>query len=114
VLLIAILALGAIMAATLGVILGAYLNDINSLFATIKSMGILLYAPALVYLFPEIPQWIGRIFPTYYMIQPVISITQQGGSWADVRLDLGVLVIMIVLLIFAAAVVARRLARNLD
>lgn len=113
-LLVGILALGAIMAATLGIILGAFVNDVNSLFAVIKSMGILLYAPALVYLFPAIPQWIGRIFPTYYMIQPVIAITQQGGSWSDVRLEIGVLIAMIVLLLLVTAAVARRLARNLD
>ena len=81
-LLVGVLILGAILAAEFGVLLGMLVKDINSLFATVKSMGILLYAPALVYMFPEIPQWIARIFPTYYVIQPVIEISQHGDRAA--------------------------------
>ena len=107
-LLLAILALGAIMAAAFGVLLGLLVKDVNTLFATIKSMGIFLYAPALVYLFPSIPQWIGRIFPTYYIVQPVIEISQEGGTWPDVALDVAILAVLIVLLLGVVAVVARR------
>jgi len=87
-LLLLVLFLGAVMASVFGVILGVFIKDINSLFATIKAVGIVLYAPALIYLFPEIPQWIGYIFPTYYMIQPVVEITQQGAGWAEVLPEL--------------------------
>jgi len=39
-------------------------KDINTLFAIIKGLGIFLYAPAIVSLFPELPQWIAKVFPT--------------------------------------------------
>lgn len=90
-LLVLALALGSVMAAQIGLILGMLAKDITSLFAVVKFIGILLYAPALVHLIPGIPEWIGRIFPTYYIIQPVIEISQQGGGWAQVGPELAVL-----------------------
>ncbi len=113
-LLVFVLALGAIMAAAIGVLLGAFIKDINTLFATIKGMGILLYAPAFVYLFPELPEWIAKIFPTYYMIGPVITITQKGGSWNDIALDVGILIVLIVVLIGAAGFAGRRLSQTIS
>lgn len=102
------LALGALLAACIGVLGGAFIKDANMLMTVVKGGGIFLYAPGLVYMFPEIPQWIGRIFPTYYLIQPVIEITQQGGGWADVAPELAVLVALDVILLAAIAAVVRR------
>jgi ABC-2 type transport system permease protein len=106
-LLVAVLALGAIMAAQLGVLLGAFVKDINTLFATIKGAGLVLYAPALIYMFPEIPQWIAKVFPTYYMIGPVIEVTQRGAAWPDIAADVLILVGLILALLAVTALVIR-------
>jgi ABC-2 type transport system permease protein len=108
ILLIGVLVLGAIMAAEFGVLLGMWVKDVNSLFATIKSIGILLYAPALIYMFPAIPQWIAKFFPTNYIIEPVIEVAQRGASLADVAWQLAVLVALIVALAVGLAVLTRR------
>lgn len=108
-LLVLLTALGAVMAAGFGVLLGALVKDIDTLFATIKGLGILLYAPALVYLFPEIPQWIGRIFPTYYMIAPIIEVTQRGAGWQDIALEVAILLGLIVLLMVIIGIAGRRM-----
>lgn len=110
-LLILVLALGATMAAIFGVLLGAFVKDINTLFATIKGMGIVLYAPALVYLIPEIPQWIAKLFPTYYMIGPIVTITQDGGSWPDIAADVFILIGLIAVMLGITAYVVRRARR---
>lgn len=109
------LALGAVMAVTFGILLGHFIKDINTLFATIKGIGILLYAPALVYLFPEIPAWIGQLFPTYYMVQPVIEISQQGAGWAGIAPELAVLTVLDLLLlaVIAFVIYAQRSDRRL-
>ncbi len=106
------LVLGAIMAASIGLLLGVLVKDINTLFATMKSMGILLYAPALINMFPEIPQWIGRIFPTYYIIQPVIEIVQKGASWRDVLPEFIILVALIIVLFGLVGFVGRRITQE--
>ncbi len=104
-LLILVLALGAIMAAVIGLILGAVIKDLTTLFATWKTAGIVLFGPAIVYMFPQIPEWIGKLFPTYYLIQPIIKISQRGGSWHDIATDVFILVgfdlLLVGVLVFA-------------
>jgi len=110
-LLIGVLALGAAFSAVLGLLLGEFSRDINSLFATIKGLGIFLYAPALVYMFPAIPAWIGRIFPTYYLIQPVIDIVQEGAQFADVLPNLLILIALTLGLAGIVGLITRRRMR---
>lgn len=83
------------------------MKDINSLFATVKALGLLLYAPALIALFPVIPQWIAQIFPTYYRVDPVIAIVQRGATH-DIAPHLAVLAAMIVALAAGLRVVRER------
>jgi ABC-2 type transport system permease protein len=109
-LLVLVLALGAIMATGFALLLGLLSQDITSLFATNKALGLLLYAPALIYLFPDVPSWIGKIFPTYYVVQPIVEISLHGGGGADVAFEIGVLLGLIGLLLGAVLVAARRLA----
>jgi ABC-2 type transport system permease protein len=111
-LLIGMLVLGAVMSATFGIMLGVFARDVTSLFATTKAIGILLYAPAFVYMFPEIPQWVGKIFPTYYVVQPVVEISQQGGTWSDVAPEAFILIGLILAMIGIVGVLARRTAQR--
>ena len=111
-LLVGMLVLGAVMAATFGIMLGVFAKDVTSLFATTKAIGILLFAPAFVYLFPGIPQWIGRIFPTYYIVQPVVEISQQGGTWSDIALEAFILIGLILVMIGIVGILARRTAQR--
>ncbi|MGQ9480293.1 hypothetical protein [Chloroflexus sp.] len=84
------------------------MKDINSLFSTVKALGLLLYAPALIALFPVIPQWIAQIFPTYSMVDPVIAIVQRGATLNDIAPHLAVLAAMIVALAAGLRVVRER------
>lgn len=107
-LLVGVLALSALMAAAFGVLLGAFIKDINTLFAVIKGMGLLLYAPVFIYLFPGIPEWIGKLFPTYYMIGPIIDISQKDATWSQVAQDVYILMGLILLLVVLLTFISRR------
>ena len=107
-LLVGVLALSALLAAVFGVLLGGLIKDINTLFAIIKAIGILVYAPAFILLFPGIPQWIGKLFPTYYMIGPIMDITQNDANWSQIAGNVYILVGLIIALIAVVAVIARR------
>ncbi|MCK4355927.1 ABC transporter permease, partial [Candidatus Bipolaricaulota bacterium] len=111
-LLMIVLGLGAVLAALFGLVLGVLIKDITTLFATIKGIGILLYAPVFVYMFPQIPQWIGKIFPTYYIVQPVVEISQQGGAWSDIVFEVSILAGLIVLMLVLTPLAARRLKQQ--
>lgn len=110
VLLLIVLLLGGTLASAFGILLGARVKDIQTLFAVIKGMGILLYAPGIISLFPDsIPQWIARLFPTYYIMQPVMDISQRGAGLGDIALNLIILLIMTVALIVGLGVTANHL-----
>jgi ABC-2 type transport system permease protein len=110
-LLVLMLALGAVMASLLGLILGSFAKDMSSLFAVWKTGGILLFGPAIIYLFPEIPQWIGKVFPTYYLVEPVVRISQEGGGWPDIAAHVFVLVGLDMILVGMVALAIRRMKR---
>lgn len=107
-LLVLVLALGAIMAAEIGLICGALMKDVSTLFAVWKLGGILLFGPAIIYMFPQIPQWISRLFPTYYLLQPIIEISQGGGGWSNIATDVLILVGLDLLLIGVVVLILKR------
>jgi ABC-2 type transport system permease protein len=107
-LIIFILFLGAVMASCFGLILGAFVKDMAALFTTIKGLGIFIYAPGIVSIFPGIPGWVGRLFPTYYVINPVMEIAREGGSWSTVYIDVLILIGIIALFIVIVGVIAAK------
>ncbi len=111
-LLLGVVTLGSLLAAAFGVIFGAIVKDITTLFALMKGLGIVLYAPGFVYMFPQIPQWIGRIFPTYYILNPVVEISQRGAGWAEIALNIYVLIGLIAVAVFIAFKAGGRLQRS--
>ena len=111
-LLVLVLGLGAVMMTIIGLIGGAFLKDITSLFAFAKMGGIVLVGPGVVYMFPQIPQWLGRIFPTYYMIEPIVELVQRGGGWSDIAVNVFILIGLIVLFSIVLSIVLRKRAEQ--
>jgi ABC-2 type transport system permease protein len=90
------LALGAVLAAEIGLLAGAFIQDMNTLFAFWKFGGLILFGPSIIFMFPQIPQWIGYIFPTYYVIKPVTDMSVMGSSFSSVAWYVGILAVLIV------------------
>lgn len=107
-LLLMVLGLGVVMSTIIGLLGGALLKDVNSMLAFYKFAGIILYAPALIYIFPQIPQWVGRVFPTYYIIEPIVELVQRGGDWPDIAVNTFVLIGLIVLFAILLSRVLKR------
>ncbi len=103
-----LLVLSAIFFIELGLIAGLAFDDINTLFANMKLFGILLYAPQLFIMFPKWPQWIAKIFPTYYILHPVFRISIFGESWSEVGWQILALAGFIVILLFVLFFMAKR------
>jgi ABC-2 type transport system permease protein len=59
-------------------------------------------------MFPGIPQWIGRLFPTYYILQPVMEISQENAGFAQIAPEVGILVGLIIAAVAVLALLARR------
>lgn len=78
-----ILLVAAVMMAELGLLLGIWAKDSSSMFAAWKGGGILVFFPAVFFIFPELPQWIAQLGPTYYFINPAFRVVTESASLAE-------------------------------
>lgn len=108
--LVVVLALGAVLAAEIGLLAGAFIKDMNTLFAFWKFGGLLLFGPAVVYMFPKIPSWVGYIFPTFYVIKPVTDLSVLGLGFGSVTLYVGILVAIVIVMGLAVLNIVKRLS----
>ncbi len=99
---------GAVMMAEVGLILGCWARDSNTLFTAVKGGGILVFAPVIFTLFPDLPQWIARIFPTYYFLQPIFEIATTGAGLGEYVVELAVCVLVCLALLPGVAAYGRR------
>ena len=107
------LVLGGIMMAELGLVLGSWAKDSNTLFSAVKGGGVLVIAPVLFTLFPGLPQGVARIFPTYYFLQPIYDMSVAGTGLGDHWLELAVCAAICVLMVPLVAAMGRRLEQHL-
>jgi ABC-2 type transport system permease protein len=101
------LLLGTTFTVGLGLMAGVVMDNITDLITRVKVFGLILYFPALIIMFPQIPQWLGKFFPTYYFIDPIFSITQKGAGWSDVWWQAVILLACNVVVLALAAKVLR-------
>lgn len=111
-LLLLVLFLSALTASLLGILLGSILKDLNVLLAVLKSGGIFLVAPAIIDFIPQAPEWIARLFPTYYMLNPVIEVAVRSAGLRDISGNLLVLVIFAMTLLTIIKFIIDRQVRS--
>ena len=107
------LLVGGVMMAEIGLILGCWAKDTNTLFSAIKGMGVLVIAPVLFTLFPGLPQWIAQVFPTYYFVQPIYDMAVLGSRFGDHWIELAVCVVIVAVLLPLVAAMGRRLEQQM-
>ncbi|GAH84419.1 unnamed protein product, partial [marine sediment metagenome] len=52
--------------------------------------------------------WVGKLFPTYYVMNPIMEITREGGSWSTVNLDVFILIGIIAVFVAIVGVIANK------
>ena len=110
-LLLAVL-VGALMLAEIGLLFGSGAKDSKTLFALMKSVNILLFAPVIFYIFPDWPQWIAQIFPTYWIINPIFEVAIQDAGVADVIGQLAVALVICLALVPFVVLLSRRMTQQ--
>ena len=111
--LLLIMVMAAVMSAETGLILGTMIKDINTLFAVWKFGGLLIFGPAIIYMFPGLPQWIGYLFPTYYIIRPIMDISMGTANIVTLWLALVGVAFLVVLALIQARLAGRFTAERL-
>ncbi len=100
----------AAMNAVIGLLVGVISKNSTTLFATIKGLGIFLFAPVVFYIFPEWPQWIAKIFPLYWIIEPIWQVSIMGNPIATVWFELTIAVAITIALMLPVALLNRRMS----
>ena len=109
----AVLVVAGLLLVEIGLIYGTAAKDVTGVFTLIKGTGIILLGPAVFYIFPDWPQWIAKIFPTYWVIDPVYQVTINGAGVGDVWGELLIALGVVALLAVVVARLTGRLARQL-
>ena len=107
------LLLGGVMMAEVGLVVGSWAKDSNTLFTTVKGGALLVVAPVLFTLFPSLPQWVAQLFPTYYFLQPIYDMAVTGTTFSDHLLELAVGLAICLVLLPAVSGMGQRLERHL-
>jgi ABC-2 type transport system permease protein len=101
--------LGAVMMSQIGLLLGVWARDMNTMFAAWKGGGLLLFYPVIFFIWPDLPTWPARFGPTFYFLEPVHRASVDGAGFAEVWLELAVAAAICLALAPAVAAVGRRL-----
>jgi len=86
-LLTAIILVGSVMLAEIGLVLGLWAKDANVLFSAVKVGGIIIFIPVVFTIWPGLPQWIPRFAPTFYFLDPIFRVGVLGDGAGDVMVD---------------------------
>jgi ABC-2 type transport system permease protein len=103
------LAIGGLMSVEFGLIYATVAKDSRTLFTMMKTLNIFLLAPVIFYIFPEWPQWIAKIFPTYWLINPIFEIAVKNVGFIDISFELGIACGICALLVFPVLVLKQRM-----
>ncbi len=103
-----VIAIASALCAVIGLLVGLVSRNSTVLFTIIKGAGIFLFAPVIFYIFPDWPQWIARLFPLYWIIEPVWQVSIMGQPLGVVGLELIVAMGITLLLVGLVTVLHRR------
>ncbi len=107
------LAIAVLLHCAVGLIYGCTARDGKTLYNMAQTMNMVLLAPLIFYFFPSWPQWPAKLFPTWYVIDPLYRIGLQGEGLATVWPQLLVAIGVTALLGVAVAALAKRMKARL-
>lgn len=95
--LLAVLGVVALSASCFGCIIGYVSKDMKSVTTLTQSLMLIMYAPAILNIFPRIPEWVQKLFPTYYFFSPLLKLSDRSFAASDaweIAALLGVLLLL--------------------
>ena len=102
------LAMAAAFTSTFGGLSGILVDNINGFMTVMKSLMLFVYAPGILSLFPKVPLWIPKIFPTYYIFYPILEVSQNGASISEIGLELTILFALILFMGLVISLVSKQ------
>ena len=107
------IAVGVVMMAELGLLLGSWAQDTNTLFAAWKAVGIIIFIPVIFFIWPDLPMWPAYFMPAYYFLSPAYEAGVEGAALGDVAVELAIGAMICVALLPPVVAAGRWMARRL-
>jgi ABC-2 type transport system permease protein len=107
------LAIAVLIHCEIGLLYGTTARDGKTLYNMAQTMNMVLLAPMIFYFFPSWPQWPAKLFPTWYVIDPLYRIGLQGAGLGEVWVDLAVALGVAAALAVPVVLTSRRMKRKL-
>jgi len=107
------LAVSVVICTELGLLYGTTAKDAKSVYNMAQTFNVIILAPLIFYFFPSWPQWIAKLFPTWWFIDPLYRISMQGASVTEVAPDLGVALVVAAALVVPVVLLGRRMRSRL-
>ena len=101
------------LSSALGMLIGVLSKDATVMLGIVKGLGIFLMAPVFFYIFPNWPQWIAKIFPLYWILEPIWQVSIMGEPISTVWLELGVALIFTTAVIAGTVLLAKRMQNQM-
>ncbi len=98
----------------IGMIFAVLSKDVKTFYTIMKSSQIFLFAPTILYLWPDLPKWISQIFPTYWMIEPLYKVGIQGAGLSDIWFELVIALLICILLLPLLIFLSKRMEKKLS
>ena len=111
--LLLVLLVAALMCTEIALIYASLSKDVQTLYVFIKGFGVVLFAPVLWYLFPSWPAWGAKLFPTYWIIDPIYELSVKGAPLREVAGTLAVALAICLGLFGAVGLLVRRMQTRL-
>jgi ABC-2 type transport system permease protein len=83
-------------ASAFGTIIGSVSKDMKSVTTFTQSVMLLLYAPAILNLFPKLPVFLQKLFPTYYLFSPLLKLSEGSFVFSADGWELIVLILLLI------------------
>ena len=107
--LLAVISVAAVLNCMIGLLMGVISKTAVAFFSLIKGAGIFLFAPVIFYLFPHWPQWIAKLFPLYWIIEPIWQVSVMGRPLGAVWPELAVALALSLALALLLPALSRRM-----
>ncbi len=111
--LLAALGVSALMVSEISILLAAAAKDINTMITIQKGVGFILFIPAVFYIWPDLPQWIPKIIPTYWIMELFFEVGIRGGGFPEIWFELLVSLAICIILLPILSALSRRMELKL-
>ncbi len=104
---------GATMMASIGLVMGAWSPDMTTMFTAWKAGGMVIFLPAIFFIWPQLPSWPGRLMPAWYFLHPAYAVGVEGAGLTDVAGELAIGAGIVLALVPVVLAAGRRAERRL-